>query len=80
MEAFSGEDASGLLLGSVGKKRKKSGGGFSALGTLYLYTCMLLFLTSTHRVRVGVSLPVVKGAMRKGYRLPTPIQRKVAAH
>jgi hypothetical protein len=25
---------------------------------------------------LGLSLPVIKGAMRKGYRLPTPVQRK----
>ena len=29
------------------------------------------------RVNIGLSLSVFKGIMKKGYRVPTPIQRKV---
>lgn len=49
----------------------------------YLHTCILL--KNIHHLRLsfpspltsGLSFPVYKGVMRKGYKIPTPIQRKV---
>ena len=31
-------------------------------------------------ISTGLSFPVFKGVMKKGYKLPTPIQRKVGLH
>lgn len=36
-----------------------------------------MFLTLFH-VILGLSFPVYKGVMKKGYNVPTPIQRKVS--
>ena len=81
-------DALSLLLGNKGTKKKKAGGSFSGLGESSVagYQPFPSFPrsngTPSHMAmytHTGLSLPVVKGAMRKGYRLPTPIQRKVNA-
>ena len=41
------------------------------------HSLQVSFLVFSSNVFSGLSFPVFKGVMKKGYKLPTPIQRKV---
>ena len=53
--------------------KKKAGGGFQSFGMIRL----LLLVKICESLCIGLSSAMYKGVMKKGYRLPTPIQRKV---
>lgn len=51
-------------------KRRRGVGAFNPWVLVYV-VCL------PSPLALGLSLPVYKGIMKKGYRVPTPIQRKV---
>ena len=54
--------------------KKKGGGGFQSFGMIkFVFLCLI----TCGNMSIGLSSAVYKGVMKKGYRLPTPIQRKV---
>lgn len=73
-------------------KKKKKSGGFQSMGKRLYRQCkysMWINIQCLHQFILlknlpyflnlisGLSYPVYKGVMRKGYKVPTPIQRKV---
>lgn len=69
-------------------KKKKKSGGFQSMGktltlagingdqspsNYFLYSSV----STVFSMILGLSFPVYKGVMKKGYKVPTPIQRKV---
>ncbi len=76
-EGFADEDSEGedtkAMVVRQNRKGKKSG-GFQSMGKLQKCVCRILSVA----LLLGFSYAVFKGVMKKGYRVPTPIQRKVS--
>ena len=58
------------------RKGKKSG-GFQSMGKLLISVCQSDPRRYTYTHLSGLSYAVFSAVMKKGYRVPTPIQRKV---
>lgn len=62
-------------------RKKKRSGGFQSMGAWTRSSVTLAIVAMTivcwNLWSPGLSFPVFKGIMKKGYRVPTPIQRKV---
>ncbi|KAJ3195266.1 ATP-dependent RNA helicase ddx54, partial [Entophlyctis luteolus] len=54
----------------LANKRHKKSGGFQSMGKLFLSAHNLILLTA------GLSYPIYSAIIQKGYKIPTPIQRK----
>ena len=72
-EGMSGDETRRMLT-QQNRKGKKSG-GFQSMGMNNTSCRQIPIDYNNHHV--GLSHPVFTGVMRKGYRVPTPIQRKV---
>ena len=58
-------------------RKKKKSGGFQSMGESFSLLPPFLPDAKTLEMSPGLSGRVFKGIMKKGYRVPTPIQRKV---
>ena len=65
-------EATRAMVAKHNRKGKKSG-GFQSMGMCVYYLLRVLIMLYI----VGFSHAVFTGIMKKGYRVPTPIQRKV---